>query len=648
MIDLNVPAEEEEIEFLFRDKEHPGEARTVELRSMADEILTTYYDVVLSGLNEALRSGEISTIMNMPVLSESIRLFHVSDVQFYNVSRTDMLADIQLWVTVRTNVEEETDAELGATLSFSFEDRIAVEYVSSWARTDPPGRERYLRLDAMGALYCSSGTGEKRSDEIWRTWHVPGLTDQTERDPIILAEKQGIAVDRTRQIPGLKSVLCFKGAEVTVLAAGGTGKKMETLCLEQDTLFLGVDSSGAIQTGKLDLFMHCVNYAWYYKFYRFQGLSCDDLTQMQTRWMPEEKARESAKVMGCVQSMSRRMAYSLMLPKEYLESSVARIYHAAAARPRPLGYHMSAGFILSEIGKILHGENQGITYRNFRTRFIQIGYKEAFGIYNPTDFHSTDPYGFSDESLMSGNYTLSIGKREDLLRLFHRDKEFRQVMESGDFVFADGLVARNHRDYVMDTLYGCRLTPDANDQADVCCLRFSTRWNPASNHMQISFGRKNLEWMKVTLERTVGEVYQEERKVSLQEQMERLLNLKGFHKAFSDLVHTRTSAEKLAAASTIPLRRVLELMQSEQDTYIRDELLFLCLGMRLEPPLSLTLFRKAGIALPEEDPDYRRAILCCLFRDSVTELRRWQAETEKNRIGLQIPYFSLNAEWRAK
>ena len=124
MIEWDNQREEEEMEFLIRDEKHPGEARTAELKSMADEILTTYYDVVLAGLNESLRNGEISAFLNMPVLSESLKLFHVSDVQLYDVNRTDMMADIQLWVTVRTDVEEETDVELGATLSFTFAEEI--------------------------------------------------------------------------------------------------------------------------------------------------------------------------------------------------------------------------------------------------------------------------------------------------------------------------------------------------------------------------------------------------------------------------------------------------------------------------------------------------------------------------------------------
>ncbi|MBQ9008924.1 MAG: hypothetical protein IJ088_06300 [Clostridia bacterium] len=638
MVEWNNRNEDEEMEFLDRDRDHPGEARTAELKSMADEILTTYYDVVLAGLNESLRAGEISAFLNMPVLSETLSLFHVSDVQLYDVNRTDMLADIQLWVSVCTDVEEETDAELGATLRFAFSEETTVRYESTWQRTSPPDRERYRRMDARMVPFCANAAVERTADDLWRNWHLPGLTDPTERDPMVLAKRMGIAIDRVHAVPGTRSVLYFKGAEVMALPPEGKGT--EILRLEQDTLFLAVTGSGELLSGKRELFAHCVLYALYYKFCRFQGLSGDDLTQLGRKWMPEERAREMAKVLGWVRARPQRIACSLMLPKDYMEASISKWYPVAAARTRPLGYHVNVPFILSEIAKQLHGENQGITYRNFRSRFIHLGYPEGYGIFNSTDFHSTDPYGFSDESLMSGQYTLSIGERMNMLRLFHADEEFRQVMESGDFVFADGLVARNHRDYVRDTPYGCRLTPDANDLADACCLRFSTRWNSERGCMGFRFGKKNMEWMRDTLEKTAGERYQVEVRASREEQVERLRQMKRFHKAFSDLVHTRTSAEKLAAATTIPLRRILDLMQSEREGYCLDEVIMLCIGLHLEPPLSLALVEKAGLSFAEGDGDYRRAILCCLFRDSVPELCRWQEKLAENRH-CPVPVFSF-------
>ena len=639
MIEWDNQREEEEMEFLIRDEKHPGEARTAELKSMADEILTTYYDVVLAGLNESLRNGEISAFLNMPVLSESLKLFHVSDVQLYDVNRTDMMADIQLWVTVRTDVEEETDVELGATLSFTFAEAISVQYDSTWARTSPPDRGRFRRLDARIIPYCANAVVEKTADDLWRSWHVSGLTDPTERDPLILANEMGIAVDQVNRVPGSRSVLYLKGADVMVMRPGKTGN-LEQLHLTQDTLFLGVTDSGELMSGKRELFVHCVHYALYYKFWRFQGMDCDDLKALGAVWMPEEKARENARALGWVRARPQRIALSLMLPRDYMETAISRNVQAAAGKPRALGYHAGPAHVLAEIGKMLHGENQGVTFRNFRTRFIQMGYTEAYGIFNSTDFHYIDPFGFSDESLMSTQYTLAIGSRMNILWLFHAEEAFRQVMESGDFVFADGLVARNHRDYVMDTLYGCRLTPEANEQADSCCLRFDVRWNPDLGCMRYGFGRKNLEWMKETLERTVGERYQEEVKAARKEQIEKIRRAKGFHKALSDLVHSRTSAEKLAAATTIPLGRILDLMQQEQDGYLLDEVLVLCIGLHLEPPLSLELVRKAGLEFAERDRDCRRAILCCLFRDSVSELCRWQEELEKKR-NCPVPAFSF-------
>ena len=61
-----------------------------------------------------------------------------------------------------------------------------------------------------------------------------------------------------------------------------------------------------------------------------------------------------------------------------------------------------------------------------------------------------------------------------------------------------------------------------------------------------------------------------------------------------------------------------------------DELVALSLGLQLEPPESGLLIKKAGLTFLEEDPGRRRAILCCLFRESVPELQAYLSNERLN------------------
>ena len=412
-----------------------------------------------------------------------------------------------------------------------------------------------------------------------------------------------------------------------------------------DTIVIEVNDKGNTLAPALDLFTHCVRYEYQYKFFMLQGADRDSLSELPKVWLPEEKARSIAKVMREISSMPVRIAYSIMLPHDFMSDYIRDHREDAAKVKRYLNYDSHSAARLAEIGKMFHNDYPNIWCSWIRTRMLQLGHTQARGIFNSTDGHWIDAFGFSDDELCGNKFTLAIGYRARMLNLFYRDPYFRQIMESGDYVFADGLIVRNHTDYVMETSRGARPTPRANKQADSCSLRFSLRWIPKFGSYTYRFGKINYDLAMQSRGDMDGSIYGDEQKTSREHQIARLESIPTFHEALTDLIHTRSSVRTLVRESMLSKERIKELMENEMDYYRLDEVFALCVGLHLEPYLSYPLMKKANVTFHEtkdgSDSSYRRAMLCCLFKESVQQICQYIDMQNARRDVFGIPELRL-------
>ena len=109
-----------------------------------------------------------------------------------------------------------------------------------------------------------------------------------------------------------------------------------------------------------------------------------------------------------------------------------------------------------------------------KQRAIELGYPEAIGTWNYIDGHYIRPFSFSCEL---GKYESFVISMNTFDHIHASDGYFAELIESGQFAYADGMVVIKDPMYVQvqDSPFGCKeyvLTEYARAHADECCLRF--------------------------------------------------------------------------------------------------------------------------------------------------------------------------------
>jgi len=113
----------------------------------------------------------------------------------------------------------------------------------------------------------------------------------------------------------------------------------------------------------------------------------------------------------------------------------------------------------------------GVSFKMAQIRMLDLDYIDYEGIQPYVNDVRVGCYSFNSTS-KENLQTFSISK-EDIIRQYNTNEQFRKVMDSGKFLHIDGFVVLANSKYVMSSIHNEPvLTPYAKKNIDECCLRF--------------------------------------------------------------------------------------------------------------------------------------------------------------------------------
>lgn len=185
--------------------------------------------------------------------------------------------------------------------------------------------------------------------------------------------------------------------------------------------------------------------------------------------------------------------------------------------------------------------------------------------------------------------------------LYEKNAGFREVLDSGKFIYADGHIVRNEPRFVEQAPWGHMLTPWAIRHVDQCCLRF-TRIYEQENVGRYVFGRMNydpnyVEQTMFYLEDLINEKEMDEIEAELQYKRR---FPETFIEAFDMLMKRNgDTRETMAEKLNMPSRTLLRWLEDPDRRINADFVVTVALLWRLPDWISALLLDRAYIHLSE-------------------------------------------------
>ena len=433
-------------------------------------------------MNERLRRGYLSPVVGFRVLNRRIdgAAMKLDGVSFRKIDRESFRADIE----VTMNLQSPTGPQVwnGVLECWCWFDEdgfslIPETVIPSTDRKEEDGE----RLDQFLIPIMNRKELDREADRMWTEFGIPeALRTPASRNAEELAKRMGLTIRYLDVYDhrNMNSIVFFEDAELTVgedrteRQADDSVRVFRTASphkehIAADTIVVNTNRVKKKHAG-FCILHECVHYRLHYLFYRLQALASNDRRLLKIREVEAEEGKQLKDPLGLMENQADRVALALMMPAEDTQLRIEE-------ESRKIGVCSNEGERYEKIGKTLSAQ-LGYPHFRIRARMLQLGHIDARGALNyDRKRRLFRPFGCGTMG-WGGSEATYVIREETVSELCRRDEDFRAVMDTGEFVYADGHVVQNRARFVREEGGRLFLTEEAARQVDGCCLRFGRRY----------------------------------------------------------------------------------------------------------------------------------------------------------------------------
>ena len=213
---------------------------------------------------------------------------------------------------------------------------------------------------------------------------------------------------------------------------------------------------------------------------------------------------------------------------------------------------------------------------------------------------------------------------KEMLDEYVRNEAFRERIDTGRYIYADGHICLNEPQYVVHQGDKLRLTEWANAHVDQCCLRFVRNYI-RDKHTHYVFGQLNSDEeyngrsLALSIQNGVGDVLKQAREMS-----EVLLNLPGSFSGtlVAHMKRIEITRDRLAEEAMMSETMIKRMRTSERDLTL-DQVIAVCVGLHIQPEYSFDLIEKAGFRL-RNTPEHLiyKSILQTMYMEKLMTIQK--------------------------
>lgn len=427
------------------------------VQTMTKYLFDHYRLTMYAYLNKSLRRGQLGRLVDFSFTNRKIdrEVCTFRSVNYWRIDRLNFWADVHvsLFLSTQSGIRE-----WRGYLCFWFSAEEPGPLVGTieemTSENEAPDRGGLTLLSPYLIPYFTSAKMDDEAENIWRTYIPEALEDPELRKAHALAKAMGLSIKYVplHEHQGISSVLFL--IDDFVIATENK-ESPEEVCIPANTIVI---NTNAIKKEYSDfkIYHECVHYYEHYLFFRLQEMHHNDILRMKTEEI--EITEDEEKVNNPVYWMEKqanRCAYGLMLSATFMREIMAE-------KCSTLKSYVHEGEKYEKIGLAIADELH-IPHFRLRARMIQLGHIYAKGALNYVDKTRIQPYSFDSDSLRQSEHTFNID-RGTAGSLYEKDPDFRKLLDSGKFIYADGHIARNEPRFVEQGPWGHMLTPWASSR----------------------------------------------------------------------------------------------------------------------------------------------------------------------------------------
>lgn len=448
-------------------------------------LLQHYGADIVGELNEMMYDGQLAGVVGVDgfhtqrLTRDKCRID--PRMSFWRRNQIEFIADIVVYLNVSVYGDDycgSREYTLHIALEFCFDDRISYEFGDISLKQ--PDRD-LMKLDDYLIPVLSFRDINTAAEDLWFEYMPEALRDLRLLNPYRLAKKMGLSVvhHRLHKNKKTRSVLYWFDSEVEITPAGGDDKTPPVIMKIPAGTILINDNAVHESCYPLSVYHECFHNEYHWLFFQLQEMHNNDLRKIRKCRKVKNQGKEPKNPLTILEWEAKQGSRALMMPESIMRPMIER-YEVEERK-----IHGHAGYVMQGIGRSISKE-MGVPKYLVRGRMIQLGYWQAQGALNYIQTRKLEgryitPFMFSRESCPTTSHTFVISPEESF-RLYEKNEEYRERLDSGDYVYVEGHLCLNDPAYIIQTTHGPQMTDWANRHIDECCLRFANVYEVDDNY----------------------------------------------------------------------------------------------------------------------------------------------------------------------
>ena len=612
--------------------------------------LTSFLDVVKGEFSDSICEKMADYVEDNPgglncstSLVQEPTAARLEDIEIDRVYITDVtgselrfdvvvIATIEISNRYHSDVETDSDEQwFRAACSCEISNGIKNFRTCGFSIYDPIDNKKTGPFSEYLAPIISKGEMDSVAENFLRKYYPEALSAPTSIDIDVLTERMGLTVrqehlTKTRSLFGQiffadSIVPCFD-------SQAGTYKDVPvsrgTILVDPNVFFMYT-----FGTYRSTVVHECVHWALHRSFFELQKLYHPETSSIQCQVREGKKEERKRTPVEWMEWQANCLTPRILMPIAQTKAKIEELFSLVRGQFNGAG----EADILEQV-IIYLADFFDVSKQMAKIRMIDLGYKEAIGVLN---YKRT---GYIQSYVTNGpgkDLTYDV-EPTDIAISFALNPDFREMMESGRYVYVDSHLCVNNPKYI-ESRYGIAFMTDyARQHMDECCLTFKITWRKhkdygVSYYTECGLFREALE------EGVVEAVYEHN----------------AFNKAVNDAEsHTQEFdnyvKQTAAIMSKLPKTFSLTLAYHMDNLHISSHdlaqkslinvdvirryykgtaksipnirtVIALCVGLQLPPPFCFDLVRKAKYDFSngdEEDVAFQ-TIICTMTKNSINE-----------------------------
>ena len=316
--------------------------------------------------------------------------------------------------------------------------------------------------------YTSPSSFDDRAEEILKKYYPESLEKPRIVDPMILAQRVGLSLLFHGIAPDGSAFGKLFFADTEDELYDSINDRLVSREMKEGTVVVDPSNFFFRNLGSVNFTIahEVVHWLLHKKVFMLEKLYNPDARQIQCQvygGVRGDAVRSETEVM---EWQANKLAPRLLMPRSTFRAKVNELIA-----------HYKRIYDTQELIEIIEPVIEdlatffGVSRTAAKIRMIDVGFEAAMGAFNYID-GKTVPTHIFKKGAIKRNQTYSIGA-EDLAYTIHSNKDIRDQMESGAYVYVESHLCVNSPDYItISESGGVRMTEYARTHIDECCIAF--------------------------------------------------------------------------------------------------------------------------------------------------------------------------------